>query len=184
MTSTESPLTIDSPMTPSFARELDELQLDTPEDIPEHIRQKHEWVRQMRLSFCIRPEFEVTKNMIHEDGTLNQDYFRPKKGKVEARKWTSTEKDLLIQGIEKYGIGHFREISEELLPAWSGNDLRLKTIRLIGRQNLQLYKDWKGNAEAIAQEYERNKAIGLQYGMWKGGCLVYDDEGKVEAALQ
>lgn len=35
-----------------------------------------------------------------------------------ARKWTDKERELLIKGIEKHGIGHFREISEEFLPAW------------------------------------------------------------------
>jgi hypothetical protein len=35
--------------------------------------ERQEWVKQMRLKFCIRPEFEVTKNMIFEDGTLNQE---------------------------------------------------------------------------------------------------------------
>lgn len=47
-------------------------------------------------------------------------YFRPPKGakQEEARKWTDVEKGLLIVGIEKYGIGHFGEISKELLPKW------------------------------------------------------------------
>ena len=137
-------------------------------------------------------------------------YFRPPKGAKpeEARKWTDDDKTLLIQGIEKYGIGHFTEISRELLPKWvgifhlninfgltstsvtnqawpvqSGNDLRLKTIRLIGRQNLQLYKGWKGNADEISRQFEKNKEVGLKYGTWKQGCLVYDDDGLVEQEL-
>lgn len=59
------------------------------------------------------------------------------------------------------------------------NELRLKTMRLIGRQNLQEYKFWKGGAEEIAKEYEWNKSIGLKLGCWKSGVLVYDDSGKV-----
>ncbi|KAF9139613.1 hypothetical protein BGX30_007698 [Mortierella sp. GBA39] len=143
-------------------------------------------INEIRLKFCVRDEFPITKNMIHPDGTLNQDYFRPPKGaKAEvARKWTEKERELLIKGIEKHGIGHFREISEEFLSAWSGNDLRVKSIRLMGRQNLQLYKDWKGNEQDIAREFELNKAIGLKYGAWKGGCLVADDEGLVAKAIE
>ncbi|KAM3584299.1 hypothetical protein VKS41_003123 [Umbelopsis sp. WA50703] len=165
--------------------------IDTPapvsaeEEIDPVLKERQDWIKHMRLKFCIRPEFEITKTMIHEDGTLNQDYFRPPKGAKpeEARKWTDDDKQLLIQGIEKYGIGHFTEISRELLPKWSGNDLRVKTIRIIGRQNLQLYKDWKGNADAIAKEYEFNKTVGLKFGTWKQGCLVYDDDGLVEQEL-
>ncbi|KAI8578319.1 hypothetical protein K450DRAFT_247259 [Umbelopsis ramanniana AG] len=157
----------------------------TNEEVDPILHERQEWIKHMRLKFCIRPEFEITKTMIHEDGTLNQDYFRPPKGAKpeEARKWTDNDKTLLIQGIEKYGIGHFTEISRELLPKWSGNDLRLKTIRLIGRQNLQLYKGWKGNADDISRQFEKNKEVGLKYGTWKQGCLVYDDDGLVEQEL-
>jgi hypothetical protein len=47
-----------------------------------------------------------------------------------------------------------------------------------------MYRDWKGNAEDIMREYEANKEIGLKYGAWKQGVLVYDDEGNVEKALE
>ena len=57
-----------------------------------------------------------------------------------AKKWTDTEKELLLKGLEDYGVGHFREISENLLPDWAPNDLRVKAMRVLGRQNLQLYR--------------------------------------------
>lgn len=37
------------------------------------LREKQEWVKRLRLKFCIRPEFDITKNMIYPDGTLNQE---------------------------------------------------------------------------------------------------------------
>lgn len=181
-------LTQDTPSTDMVLDDTTHVEEKKEEDItPEEriVKEKQEWIKQFRLKFCVREEFEITKNMIHPDGSLNQDYFRPPKGakKEEARKWTDVEKALLIQGIEKHGIGHFGEISKELLPKWSTNDLRVKCIRLIGRQNLQLYREWKGNADDIAREYEANKEIGLKYGSWKQGVLVYDDAGNVEKAL-
>ena len=57
-------------------------------------------------------------------------------------------------------------------------------MRLIGRQNLQLYKEWKGDENAIKMEYEKNKDIGLKTGMWKAGTLVYDDDGVVLKMIQ
>lgn len=57
-------------------------------------------------------------------------------------------------------------------------------MRLIGRQNLQLYKDWKGDEGAIRKEYEKNKKIGLEAGMWKAGTLVYDEKGVVLKMIQ
>ncbi|CAG8563594.1 9953_t:CDS:2 [Diversispora eburnea] len=148
----------------------------------EKLRMKQEWVKRMRLKFSVRPEFEITKNILHPDGTLNQDYFRPPKSCVPQlqRKWTEKERALLMKGIQKYGIGHYREISEEFLLDWTAQDLRVKTMRLIGRQNLQLYKDWKGNEDAIKKEYEQNKKIGLEVGMWKAGTLVYDEKGVIQ----
>ncbi|RKP26352.1 hypothetical protein SYNPS1DRAFT_14309 [Syncephalis pseudoplumigaleata] len=150
------------------------------------LTERQAWVKHMRLQFCVREEFDLPCKVIHEDGTLNQAYFRPDPSVFQAvteRKWTEKERGLLVRGIEKYGIGHFREIAEEYLPDWSGNDLRLKCIRLIGRQNLQLYRDWRGDAAAIQREYERNRTIGLALNAWKGGALVYDDDGKVLAEI-
>ncbi|KAL2917035.1 hypothetical protein HK105_203467 [Polyrhizophydium stewartii] len=125
--------------------------------------------------------------MVAPDGTLNQAYFRPPRGarlhSEAARVWTPRERGLLIQGIQTYGIGFFREISENLLPEWSANDLRVKTMRLIGRQNLQLYKNWRGGEAQIHTEFERNRQIGQRFGTWKNNMLVYDDEGKVLDAL-
>ncbi|KAJ2687768.1 hypothetical protein IWW39_002708 [Coemansia spiralis] len=153
---------------------------------PEFWHQKQEWVKTMRLRFSRRPEFPDTHGIVDDEGMLNQEYFQPPKDALPPteRKWGDEEKRRLLEGIEKYGIGHFREISDNLLPDWSGNDLRMKTIRVIGRQNLQLYKDWKGDSKAVQREYERNKDIGLQHGTWKGGALVYDDDGLVLRAIE
>ncbi|RKO85959.1 hypothetical protein BDK51DRAFT_11234, partial [Blyttiomyces helicus] len=93
------------------------------------LTEKQRWVCAMRLGFCVREEFEITKTIVYEDGMLNQSYFRPPKGsKLEqeaVRRWTDEERGLLIQGIEKHGIGHFREISEEFLPAWVSTALHI-----------------------------------------------------------
>ena len=84
------------------------------------------WVRNMRKQFCIRSEFPETINIIDEEGNLRQEYFRSEVVEQEERKWTENERLLLIKGIlkllalgiEEFGIGHFREISETYLPKW------------------------------------------------------------------
>lgn len=43
----------------------------TPEELV--IKKKQEWIKQFRLKFCVREEFEITKNMIYPDGSLNQE---------------------------------------------------------------------------------------------------------------
>ncbi|GAN05507.1 conserved hypothetical protein [Mucor ambiguus] len=146
---------------------------------------RRNWVVFMRNQFSVRAEYPSTETILKANGRLNQEYFRPKTEthRKEERAWTDAERDLLIQGIQKYGIGNWNDIRKELLNEWTSNDLRLKCIRLIGRQNLQLYKDWKGNADEIQQEYENNKRVGSKHSTWKQGVLVYDDDGKVEEEL-
>ena len=39
----------------------------------EKLRRKQEWVKQMRLKFSTRPEFEITRNILYPDRTLNQE---------------------------------------------------------------------------------------------------------------
>jgi hypothetical protein len=66
----------------------------------------------------------------------------------------------------------------------TANELRLKTIRLIGRQNLELYKGWRGTEQDILNEYEHNKEIGKECNSWKNNVLIYDDAGLVYEAIK
>ncbi len=50
----------------------------------------------------------------------------------------------MLQGLEKYGVGKWREISEEFLPKWDDQSLRIKSARLLGSQSLARYVGWKG----------------------------------------
>ena len=63
------------------------------------------------------------------------------------------------------------------------NELRIKTARMLGRQNLQLYKDRRLSSEEISKEFEWNKQLGISLDQWKSGTLVYDDEGRVLEAI-
>jgi hypothetical protein len=50
-----------------------EVEILAVEEMDPVLKERQEWIKYMRLKFCIRPEFEITKTMIHEDGTLNQE---------------------------------------------------------------------------------------------------------------
>lgn len=151
------------------------------QDQPRHTwteEQKLLFIKRLRFQFCNRKKINGV-SMICKDGTMNLKYFETKFVETQAKKWTHIERQLLIQGIEIYGIGGYAKMIEEMLPGWTVNHLRVKTIGLMGRQNLSKYAGWKGDEEAITREFERNKAIGLATGCWKGTCLVTDDAGKV-----
>lgn len=105
-------------------------QVNESQDEIDTIKKKNEWVIKMRLKFC-------PLDMIHEDGSLNQEYFyinnlininfinlindryfKPVT-KQKQKVWTERERKKLIKGIERYGIGNWDEISQHFLPEWA-----------------------------------------------------------------
>ncbi len=112
-------------------------------------------------------------------------YFKPPENLpgLGPKKWGDKERELLIEGISKYGIGCWHQIRTDLLPDWDEPELRVKAARLLGRQSLVLYKGWKGGESEIQAEYEKNKEIGMRLNAWKGSVLVADDNGLVEKEL-
>ncbi|KAK9828761.1 hypothetical protein WJX72_001961 [[Myrmecia] bisecta] len=137
-----------------------------------------DWVRSMRRQFS-------PLEMLNPDGSIHQDFFKPKRVVlVDDKKWGQAERDLLYKGIEKYGIGKWREMSEELLPKWDDQALRIKASRLMGSQSLARYMGWKGSREAVDAEQKKNKEIGDKLGCWKAGVLVENDDGSVKKYLE
>ncbi|KNC81330.1 hypothetical protein SARC_06348 [Sphaeroforma arctica JP610] len=154
------------------------------------------WVKCMRIHMCHRRKPQSTdqkeentsekavESMCFANGDFNKKYFEFEVTETEERVWDESKKALLYKGLETYGIGRFGEIRTNLLPQWTANELRMKTMPLIGRQNLQLYKGFRGNEAEIRIQYERNKKIGLAVpGCWKANILVSDDHGVVQRMI-
>ena len=121
--------------------------------------------------------------MLHENYALNQEYFKPKNVvHAKPRSWGAEEKALLLEGLNRFGVGAWNKIGETLLPDWSSTELRVKTGRVLGRQSVVRYKGWKPNAAMVAAEFEANRRIGTATGMWKGS-LVADEGGEVEKLI-
>jgi len=49
--------------------------------------------------------------------------------------------------------------------------LAVKTMRLLGSRDLKRYRGWKGTAELIAKEHEKNQKAGLEQGTWHNGVV-------------
>lgn len=103
---------------------------------------------------------------------------------LETKAWSPSETELLCTGIEKHGIGSWKDIRREYLNKWDEQSIRIKATKLIGCQNLKRYEGWKGTKEEIRSEKEKNRALGESIGCWKGGCLVEDLQGSVSKALR
>ena len=52
---------------------------------------------------------------------------------------------VVMQGLEEFGIGKWRDIVEKHLTLWDDQALRLKACRLMGTQSLARYVGWKGD---------------------------------------
>lgn len=89
------------------------------------------------------------------------------------------------QGLEKYGVGKWREIITEYpeLRRYDEQFIRIKTARLLGTQSLARHVGWRGNRAAVDAEYARHKALGERLKCWKGGVLVEDDHGSLAKAF-
>eukprot|EP00877_Chromochloris_zofingiensis_P005773 jgi/Chrzof1/15197/Cz09g31090.t1 len=122
--------------------------------------------------------------MLCSAGSINQEFFRPKKViTVTDKKWGNAEREQLYLGLEKHGVGKWREIGEEFLQGWDDHNIRVKTSRLLGCQNLSRYVGHKFTKAAAEAELESNKQIGAETGCWKHGMLVDDDKGTLKAYL-
>lgn len=146
------------------------------------VQGKINWANEMRLQFS-------PKGMCRDDGGINQDFFKPKRIIIqltEARRWGEAEKIALLKGIEKHGVGKWREIISEHaeLGRYDDQFIRLKTARLLGTQSLARHMGWKGDCAAVEAEYEKHKRLGERLGCWKGGVLVENENGDVGKALR
>ena len=125
---------------------------------------------------------------LNDDGSLNQQFFKPKRVvfATEKAKWNDEDKENLYKGIEKFGIdpSSWKKIIEEFCPGRDVLFIRIKASRLIGSQGLNRYHGWIGTKDEVIAEYERNKAIGLATGCWKGGILVENDHGDAMKAIR
>lgn len=120
--------------------------------------------------------------MLNSDGSIHQEFFLPKKVlTLTDRKWGEQEREQLYRGLEKHGVGRWRDIGEEMLPGWDDHNIRVKTAKLLGCQNLSWYHGRKFTKAEAEEEYESNKQLGAQTGCWKNGMLVDDDKGTLRA---
>ena len=142
---------------------------------------RHQYIIDMRRIYS-------PPNMINADGSINQDFFKPKRIVVlrPRCKWGKPQRDALYKGLEVHGIGKWREIAADFLRGgkWDDQQIRMHAARLLGSQSLARYVGWRGTKEKVELEYARNKAIGEATGCWKGGMLVEDCNGTLRKYLE
>ena len=76
------------------------------------------WRKEMRKSFCKKDMIDDNGNLVKEyiesDCSSFYRYFHLKRLKT----WTMDEENLLIKGIQMYGVGEWERIRRDFLPDW------------------------------------------------------------------
>lgn len=111
------------------------------------------WANEMR-KVVTRPD------ALNDDGSLNQQFFKPKKVvyAAEKAKWNESDWENLYKGIEKYGIdpSSWKKIIDEFCPGREVLFIRIKASRAIGSQGLNRYHGWIGNK--VRRSIERGES--------------------------
>lgn len=104
-------------------------------------------------------------------------YFQPKAASNKNTQWNDENVAKLVAGIQQFGVGEWEKIQAHYFKGWDEMDLRMKTCRLLGRQDLRKYHGWKGDRAAMELEYEKNRSEGTSKGLWKFGVFLNEEFG-------
>ncbi|OMJ75903.1 hypothetical protein SteCoe_24843 [Stentor coeruleus] len=116
--------------------------------------------REIRLKLCSPP-------IIDQQGNINHAYFAD----IPGAHWSENDEDLLIQGIERYGVGNYDQISKHLLPNKDIIEIRLRTCMLLGAHNIDEFKGLK-DSNKIADIKTKNLNAGKKTGKLKYGIYL------------
>eukprot|EP00887_Chlorella_sp_A99_P007952 scaffold12.g7952.t1 len=100
--------------------------------------------------------------------------------------WGDAQREALYQGLERFGVGKWREMIDHFPPLarYGDTDLRAHAARLLGTQSLARHVGWKGGRAAVEAERTKHLRIGRELGCIKNGVLVEDDAGSVAAYFE
>lgn len=68
-----------------------------------------------------------------------------------------------------------------MLRGWDDTNIRIKTAKLLGCQNLSRYQGQRFSRAQVEAQFAANKKLGADTGCWKNGMLVDDDKGTLAA---
>eukprot|EP00924_Labyrinthula_sp_SR-Ha-C_P005123 maker-scaffold_1-snap-gene-22.63-mRNA-1 protein AED:0.00 eAED:0.00 QI:71/1/1/1/0/0/2/101/144 len=113
------------------------------------------------------------KNLLFPNGSIDPNYFRSRNKEALHENWVHDKNhEKLVKGIEKYGIGSWKKIKENLLPDWSETVLMIRTIQLIGKQNLTEYVGKKFTEEQLEAERKKNVQYAAENNLLANGVLI------------
>ena len=105
--------------------------------------------------------------LVDREGNINHEYFADSPG----AHWSENDQDMLLQGIEMYGIGSYEKINKNLLPMKSVIEIRLRTCMLLGVHNLEELIGFKDTSK-IAEIRHKNLAVAKKCGKLKYGMYL------------
>ena len=129
--------------------------------------QRKKYLLEMRKRFC-------PSEMLEGDtGMLREEYFRPPKPKKII---SEAEEELIVKSLETHGFGAWEEIAKEHFPDVDRNELRIKCMELVGKQDLSEYMGRKMTKEELDAEREKNLIEGKEKKLLVWGKVMADEK--------
>lgn len=99
-----------------------------------------------------------SKDSILENGDINHKYFQTKVGQY----WGIDQENLLLKGIEEFGVGLWDQIKHKYLKSRSETELKLRTCILLKLSNIDEYFGKKFTLNEIKKEAQKNEKEGIE----------------------
>jgi len=132
----------------------------------EGLTERQKYLLEMRKRFC--PPEMIDPNTME----LSEVYFRPPKPK---KILTIDDDELVKAGLEKFGFGEWEAIAKEYFPEADQNEIRIKAMELVGKQDLREYLGKKLTAEELQAEREKNLKEGEEKKLLVWGKVMADE---------
>ena len=101
------------------------------------------------------------------DGNINHQYFAD----IPGAHWSENDQNLLLEGIQRFGVGHYDKICKNLLTNKSVIEIRLRTCMLLGAHNLDEFQGIK-DIERIIEIKNKNVTAAKKTGKLKYGIYL------------
>ena len=116
--------------------------------------------QRLRQLLCQQP-------IVDAEGSINHAYFAD----VPGAHWSKSDQDLLVKGIQRYGVGNFELIQKHFLPQKHVIEIRLRTCMMLAVHDLQEFKGLK-DVEKFDEIKNKNLALGKKTGKFRFGVYL------------
>jgi predicted DNA binding CopG/RHH family protein len=104
---------------------------------------------------------------VDSEGNINHAYFAD----IPGAHWSKSDQELLVKGIQKFGVGNFELIQKNFLQKKHVVEIRLRTSMLLGVHDLGEFEGLK-DVSRFEEIKNKNISSGKKSGKFKYGVYL------------